>query len=525
MDKIEIPVAATAARPAQYRVPMKCDLDRWEIAFVSLVFTIGLVLRLRLALITYLNPDEALQALLAFGSWKDTLHGSLTVTHPPLLILVTHAVSLFSRKELALRLIPVLSGSLFPVLLFVWLRRVAGSMAAMGALLLLTMAPHLISLSAQLRSYTPALLFLSASLVLMEEAIEHREWRLMMAFGVLLWLCILSDYSMAWYVAGVGVYAVLRLRGAPVPVRAVWAAGQVAALSLYALLYVFQIRHFHGSSIAQDAITDWLKTSFPAPGHVLIFPFENTVRQFTYLMASAPLGVLASALFAAAIVVLWTGRTRVDRNKARALAVLLVVPFALAILGAYAHQFPYGATRHTVVIGTLAAIGIAILLAAWPRRAATAVLWGALLLTPLWLWKADPDPQDIGSYRNRKELIQQCLAYMRTTIPPGALIFTERETMLVLSYYGGQNEALPLTVRGHFLETRLDSRWRVAVADERYNTPEAYRAGLAAFRQHYGLGQGDPVWVLDGGWDISSVPPDQTRPFTKAVRVFRAAGD
>src|SRR6516165_10296041 len=152
---------------------MKRDYDRWEIMFVSLVFTAGLALRLRLAFLNYLNPDEAEIALLAFGTWGDVLRNSLKLgDHPPLLIVITHAVSLISRTELALRLVPVLAGSLFPLLLFAWLRRAAGMMAAMAALFLLTLAPHLITVSAQLRSYTLALLFLSASLVVLEEALE-----------------------------------------------------------------------------------------------------------------------------------------------------------------------------------------------------------------------------------------------------------------------------------------------------------------------------------------------------------------
>jgi hypothetical protein len=504
---------------------MKPGLDRWEIAFVILVFTVGLILRLRPALTTYLNPDEALQALLAFGSWKDTLLGSLTVTHPPLLIVMIHAISLFSRTELALRLIPVLSGSLFPVFLFVWLRRLAGNTAAMAVLFLLTMAPHLITLSAQLRSYTPALLFLSASLVVLEQALESGRWRLMVGYSVLLWLCILSDYSMAWYVAGVGLYALLRLRGAPVRVRAAWAVGQAIALSLYVLLYLIQIRSFRGGSIEQDAVTDWLWYAFPTPGRMLAFPFVNTLKQLTYLMASTGLGLLAAVLFAAAIPLLWTGRTTVERNTARALAVLLVVPFAFAILGAYARQFPYGSTRHTVVLGTLASIGIAIALGALPRRVAIATLWGTLFLTPFWLRSANWDKLDIATDRNGKQLILQCVDYLRATIPPGALIFSERETLLVLSYYYGQTQALPLTIPGHFSETMLAGRWRVAVADERYPTAEAYRAGLAAFRQHYGLAENASVWVLDGGWVAPSAPPDEKRPFTNAVRVFQTAGN
>src|SRR5579871_852438 len=120
---------------------MKRNFNRWEIIFVGVVFVAGLALRLRLALITYLNPDEALRALWAVGTWGDTLRNSLLDAHPPLQSFITHAVFLMNRSEVALRLVPVLAGSVFPVLLFAWLRRVAGMMAAMTALFLLTFAP------------------------------------------------------------------------------------------------------------------------------------------------------------------------------------------------------------------------------------------------------------------------------------------------------------------------------------------------------------------------------------------------
>jgi hypothetical protein len=199
---------------------MKRDFERWEIVFGGVVFLAGLALRLRLALSTYLNSDEALQALLALGSWGDTLRNALTVTHPPLILAVAHVALLISRTEFALRLVPLLAGSLFPVLLFFWLRGVAGKIAAMTALFLLTLAPHLIALSAQLRSYTLALLMLSASLVVFEQALEKSRWRMMALYSVLLWLCILSDYSMAWFVGAAGVYGLLRLKGSSGALRA-----------------------------------------------------------------------------------------------------------------------------------------------------------------------------------------------------------------------------------------------------------------------------------------------------------------
>src|SRR5260221_9430840 len=96
---------------------MKRDFSRWEILFVAVVFVAGLALRLRLAAINYLNPDEALAVLLSFGTWGDALRNSLGITHPPLLMLVTHAASLLSRTELSFRMVPVVAGSMFPLLL------------------------------------------------------------------------------------------------------------------------------------------------------------------------------------------------------------------------------------------------------------------------------------------------------------------------------------------------------------------------------------------------------------------------
>ena len=156
------------------------------------------------------------------------------------------------------------------------------------------------------------------------------------------------------------------------------------------------------------------------------------------------------------------------------------------------------------------------------RRTALAILWGALLLTPLWHWGADQDVQDISADRNRKELILQCLDYMRSAIPSDTVIFTERETLWMLAYYAGHNELPKESDTREFSETPLGGRWRVATRDYKYVTPDVYRVALAAFRRQYGLGEREPVWVLDGGWDVVFVPPDERRPFTRAVRAFQA---
>src|SRR5438552_302550 len=89
--------------------------ERQEIAFAGIVVLVGVALRVKLALLTSLNPDEALHALVAFDDWGPMLRNSLSITHPPLFISLLHVISRVSRAEFALRLGPLLAGILFPV--------------------------------------------------------------------------------------------------------------------------------------------------------------------------------------------------------------------------------------------------------------------------------------------------------------------------------------------------------------------------------------------------------------------------
>jgi hypothetical protein len=496
--------------------------DSWEIAFASIVFAAGLAVRLRLAYLHYLNPDEVEAVQFALGTWRQTLDQSLWLTHPPLLVLLTHVACQFSRAEIVLRLVPVLAGSLFPLLLFLWLRRLAGTVAGLAALLLLTLSPYAIALSVEVRPYTLALFFVAASLLVLEGGLESGRWQNMAFYSILLWLAILSDYSAAWFVGAAGVYVLLRLRPLPTAAREVWIAGQFLALVLYGALFAVQISRFSSDSfVAQDALGGWLRNEFPQAGQMLSFPLTHTLGQFEFLLASAPLGWLGAGLFAAAIFLLWTGQTSLERSRARPLALLLVLPFLLGIAGAYAHKFPYGATRHTILLGLFGAVGMAICCGSLPGRIALPAVWGMLLLAPL--WSLVDVKKDIPPDRHQKWQLVQCLDYMRTAIPPGSLIFTERETLNVLAYYLGHDQRLPEPgARQYFSENLLAATWRVATRDYFYGTREDYLAALAAFRRQYGLTAADPVWVLDGGWSAVATPPDPHRPFTRAVRVFQA---
>ena len=196
-----------------------------------------------------------------------------------------------------------------------------------------------------------------------------------------------------------------------------------------------------------------LRAEFPAPGARLAFPFKSTLGLFQYFTGSGFLGAIALALFGTGVILLWTGRAGLKRDKSRALAMLMTVPFILLDgrrvrrLISLWRNTPYRCDR------TFMACGIAIVIGTLRWRAAMVILWGALALTPVWYRTAEEDPDDISADRNRREMMLQGLAYMHASIPAGAIIFTDRETQLMLSYYEGG--PIPAPHPGsRFVETR-----------------------------------------------------------------------
>src|SRR5438270_12949419 len=98
--------------------------------YFALIAT-GFVLRLRLAWMTFLNPDEALHYFLAHQpSLKLAYEASLTTAHPPLMILFLHYWSFLVSSEVFLRLPFVIAGLFFCWVMFLWLGKVAGKNAA-----------------------------------------------------------------------------------------------------------------------------------------------------------------------------------------------------------------------------------------------------------------------------------------------------------------------------------------------------------------------------------------------------------
>ncbi len=197
-------------------VPHKEMPSRRPISWLFLLMLgAGFFLRLRLAWLTFLNPDEALHYFLAHQpSLKLAYDASLTTAHPPLMILFLHYWSLLGRSELFLRIPFVIAGTFFCWVMFLWIRKVAGRTAACFGLAMFLFAPSLISLSAEIRQYSFLLFFCACSLYWLELALENdadKSVQSMIFSAAALYLALLTHYSAMIFAAAVGIYGLLSL--------------------------------------------------------------------------------------------------------------------------------------------------------------------------------------------------------------------------------------------------------------------------------------------------------------------------
>ncbi|MCP5110024.1 MAG: hypothetical protein GY953_04240, partial [bacterium] len=206
---------------------------------------VGLALRFWVASRSYLNPDEVYHVYLSeAGSFAELLSKALGDTHPPLLHVILHYAKYISLSEVWLRALPVLAGGLTPWIIYRWMKPRWGRAAALFALLILSLSPMLIGLSAQLRGYTLAMLFMALAIYALDVAIERGSAFWMAAFGLTLAAGILAEYVTAWFAVAAGFYFLFRFRETRLrwPARTTWVATQWAGSGIFVWLDIPQIQ-------------------------------------------------------------------------------------------------------------------------------------------------------------------------------------------------------------------------------------------------------------------------------------------
>ena len=428
----------------------------------------GLFLRLRLAWLTFLNPDEALHYFLAHQpSLKLAYEASLTTAHPPLMILFLHYWTLLGRSEFFLRIPFVIAGSLFCWVMFLWVRKVASMAAACFALAMFLFAPSLISLSAEIRQYSFLLFFCALCLYWLERALEddgEKALRWMTFSAAALYLALLTHYSAMIFAAAVGFYGLMSLVRKKWPARSTsaWIAGQVGAVAICSFLYESQISKLRASGVPSEIGSTWLRSSIfqSSQNHLASFASSNTLRLFRYFFSHGTVGVIGFALFVFVIAALiWPYKSSAPRPPKRELAIFIAVPFLIALLLAIAGIYPYGGTRHDVVLAMFAIPGIAVGFDRLPLGAlgsATKLVKPLLLASAMLICNFYPSPSGpyIRPHNQRRELMQQTISSIKS-LPSESLLFTDAQGSTMLNYYlCGDAMALPFSPQKPLLKLR-----------------------------------------------------------------------
>jgi len=490
--------AAVPRRKVSFENRLRYRVD-WIVLAVLLA---GLILRLKTASVTYFSLDESYHSRLSVPGFPALWRNSIAPTHPPLLILLLHYVHKIGSSEIAMRLIPALSGAVFPWFVYRWLRLVWGKVAAVAALVILVAAPSLVHLSCVVRAYTLALFFTAAALYFLERALRSGSARWMWLFAGSFFLAFLSEYSTALAAAAMGIYFLLSVWEKPLSRKAwgIWAGAQLVCLAAYAYLYVVRIVPLRAAHQKLLSAPSYMTPYFPRAGESALSYFaRETLGVFQYVFAVKSFGVAGLVLFVAGLLLLgWRAWRRRSLSLLGAV-LLLFLPFVLNCIAACAGYYPYGNTRQVVFLAMFVAIGVGIAVE-WVVRHR---IWITVLAIPLFVYgtysRAAFNPVNWHP-SERRELLRQALDYLERNVPPGGYILTEGNTSLLLEYHlSGDHWPVKIKAPGTVV---LKGRY-VFHNRPSFSGMNQIPGDLAALRERNKLPPDTPVWVMDTGGTCS----------------------
>jgi 4-amino-4-deoxy-L-arabinose transferase-like glycosyltransferase len=476
-----------------------------------LVLTAALLIRLRAASGTFLNPDEALHYLLANqSSWRLAYNASLTNAHPPLLTLVLFLWRSVGTSEFVLRLPSVIAGTAFCWIFFKWLTRMLGPVTGFIGLILVSFLPPMIALSAEVRQYALLLFFVVSAAYLLERALAENSAAMMLLSAVSLGLAILSHYSAILFAAAIGLYSLHRMivRPPSAQVQAAWVMGQAGALGLIASLYVSHISKLKGD-YAAGTINGWLANSFFRPGHdnPLLFVIARTGGVFQYVFGQLAVGDVAFLAFIAGIVLLWRDNVTPEGSTvtARQVCALLVLPFVVAAGASIARIYPYGGTRHSAFLIMFALAGVSFLLAKLVKQRITRGIALAILIVAVCAAFGKPHrPYMLREDQSRSQMVR-ALGFIHVQIPQSDLIFVDYQTRLLLGYYLCPLQPVPFSAPvGSLEEFQCNGYHIVAPGPDLYIfTAENFVSRWDQLLQSVPLKSDQSVWVIQAGWEVA----------------------
>ena len=480
----------------------------------AVVVLAGFAARLWAASGTFLNPDEALHFRIANqASLALVYRASLAESHPPLLYWVLHCMRWLGTSEMWLRLPSVIAGTVFCWFLFRWLTLVMGRLSGFIGLLLVALLLPVVRLSAEVRQYALLLMFVAGALYFLERALAEGSAAWMAASALLLYLGMLSHYSVLFFVIGLGGYGLLKIfvrSSAPPPWKfiALWGATQLGALALLLFLYEAHLSHL-GRGESRTVLQGWmsefyLRRSYFEAGRdsPFLFVIGHTFGVFQFVFGQLVVGDIAGLLFLLSLALLWRGS--VERSR-RQLVLFFVFLYALACGASLAHVYPYGGTRHStfLIIPAIAGVSFAIArLAArnWPRGLILALEIVAICA----IFGKQHQPYITRADQSRAHMAE-AMKFLRGNVASGGLIFTDYESSLVLGHYLCEQKLVSVQISNAQFETFNCGGYRVITANRTTATnftPEVFLGLGPDFVSTFDANPGDSVWIFQTGWGV-----------------------
>ena len=469
------------------------------------VIVVGLVLRLWLARATFFNTDEAWHFSLAncSSAWL-AYKASLTISHPPLLILILHFWRALGTSNLILRVPSVIAGAALCWIFYRWLDLVAGRATAWSGLILAAFLWPMISTSAEARQNPLLLVFAAGAIYLLDRALAENSVGKMLGSAGCLCLAMLSHYS-AFFVAGaLGIYVIARMwaQRPPWPVIASWVAGQTAGVLVAGFLYKSHLGRL-GSMLDQSLLPQqYLFSSYFHRGrdHLIPFLYRGTFGVFRFVFGHTRIGQLAAILFVAGIVLLFVGRGA-DRARSRVLAILLVLPFALNWIAAAVGMYPYGRMRQCMFLAIFALAGVAICVARIAKgkpSLATAVTLGIVILCQAFGTQQDRDALPLAEQRH--EHMDEAVQFIRGHVSADDVIFTDKATSYQLVHYLCRQQPVAVESYAEHMETFRCEGLRVVGTGPAAGALTAHSLAGEWQETAKDLHAAGQVWVVQGGW-------------------------
>jgi hypothetical protein len=243
---------------------------------------------------------------------------------------------------------------------------------------------------------------------------------------------------------------------------------------------------------------------FPWPGNNLALFFAAAVaKQFTWLFASIPLGLLMTLPCLAGLWLLWNGQPSGERSRCRLIVGMIATMFALVALSAMGHFHPFGGSRHTGFLGIFIAVSIAVAFERLVRGAPGLVLPAALVLLPAWQFAGKVEHRDNVTRIDpwQRDQMLAGIEYLREQVPGGATILLDQETRRLVAYYAGPSGPSRVPRDQSAPEWRSGD-YRLVSYRFTYRSIDEVIQDLRRFRGEYRVPAAVPVWLIDGGWNF-----------------------